>query len=113
MDAKACKKIGGQWDSKKKVCRFVAKRTMSNKGWVLQKRGSDILILDRETYDPDNPLRSYVGALLETEEDWQPKSIQINQDTLARMVESNTAIFFPRRMLRAKKWKNIDVRRAR
>lgn len=113
IDAKACKRAGGRWDSKNKVCDFGLKGVIANKGWIVQKVGDAILIFDRNKYDVADPLRTYVGSLENEEPKWQPKSIQISQDTLVRMEESNTAIFFPKNEIKKRKWENVDIGRAR
>ena len=113
MDDKTCKKAGGRCDTKNKVCDFGLKGVIANKWWIVQKVGDDIFIFNRNRYDVADPLKGYIGSLQDEEPGWQPKSIQINQDTLVRMEESNTAIFFPRNKIRKQRWKNTDIRRAR
>ena len=90
---------------------FVAhqcRQGIMTKDWIVVKGGSAILILKKEgdVGDIENVLELHRGSLEDTESDWQPASIQISQDEMRRMVESNISIFYDEKDLKRRKWKN-------
>ena len=101
MTAKACKK--GQVRAIDGKC-YPGYKT---KTWTIVDSVGDLRI-----YRGIPSLENYRGGILEREGDWQPPSIQISQDNMKRMEESNTVIFFDIDDLKKKKWKNKAIPKA-
>lgn len=101
MNAKACKK--GQVRAIDGKC-YPGYKTET---WTIVDSIGDLYI-----YRGVPSLENYRGGILEREGDWQPPSIQISQDNMKRMEESNVAIFFDINDLKKRKWKNKDIPKA-
>ena len=74
------------------------------KEWALVESVGDLQI-----YKGDVDLRNWRGTLTSGEGNWQPPSIQICQDNMKSMEESNVKIFFDISDLKRKKWENKDL----
>lgn len=95
--AKVCKK--GELKIKGKC--YMGIKT---KHWTVVEIGDDLHIY-RGLPSVDN----YRATINEEESNWQPPSIQVSQDHMKHMEESNSAIFFDADDLKKKKWQNRDL----
>lgn len=101
MDAKICPK--GQVRAIDGKC-YPGIKT---KTWTIVNSVGDLRI-----YRGVPSLKNYRGGILEKEGNWQPPSIQISQDNMKHMEESNVAIFFDINDLKGK-WENTNIRGAK
>jgi len=74
--------------------------------WTIVKMAGDLQI-----YRGTPSMETFRGSIMEGEENWQPASIQVSQDHMKHMEESNVAIFFDADDLKKKKWQNMDLPR--
>ena len=77
---------------------------ITTKTWTIVESVGDLNI-----YRGIPDLQNYRGTITEVQEDWQPPSIQISQDNMKVMEESNAMIFFDIKDLKKKQWKNRDI----
>lgn len=101
MDSKACKK--GEVRAIDGKCH----PGMKTKHWTIVESVGDLNI-----YRGVPSLETFRGSVLEREDDWQPPSIQVSQDRMRSMEESNVAIFFDVDDLKSRKWQNRDLPKA-
>ena len=79
---------------------------ITTKTWTIVESVGDL-----RTYRGVPSAEKYRGGILEREGDWQPPSIQISQDNMKVMEESNTMIFFDIKELKKKQWGNRAIPR--
>ena len=77
---------------------------IKTKNWTLVESVGDLQI-----YHGEPKLENWRGTLTGGEMDWQPPSIQVSQDNMKSMEESNVMIFFDLKDLKKKKWANPDL----
>lgn len=77
---------------------------IKTKHWTIVESVSDLQI-----YRGEPNFNNWRGTLTAGESDWQPPSIQISQDQMKHMEESNVAIFFDEKDLKSRKWENLDL----
>lgn len=64
---------------------------------------------DLNIYKGKPKLGNYRGTISVGAKSWQPPSIQISQDNMSQMTESNTIIFFDDKDLKNKNYQNRDI----
>jgi len=83
-------------------------KKIETKDWIVKESAGDLLIFKKMKGMKKKPIdfRQYRGTLASEEPNWQPASIQVGQDSMKSMEESNVKIFFDKMDLKKKEWGN-------
>ena len=102
--------------SKRKGCPAGKVRAVDGKCYPGIKGGPWTIVEsvgDLNIYKGMPKLENHRGTISSGEKKWHPPSIQVSQDNMSQMTESNTIIFFDDKDLKNKNYENRDIYFAR